>query len=139
MFCEHSKLVTYNKVGGYMSKLTSFKEFVKNNPSLVKFVKEDKMTWQKFYEMFDLYGSNHEVWNDYLTKKEEKVVEAATTTAGITDFLSWFKSIDLDSLQEGINSVSRVVGVLQDFGNKDNTSNVKTEYKPRPLYKHFED
>ena len=120
-----------------MSKLTSFKEFVKNNPSLVKFVKEDKMTWQKFYEMFDLYGSNHEVWNDYLTKKEEKVVEAATTTAGITDFLSWFKSIDLDSLQEGINSVSRVVGVLQDFGNKDNTSNAKTEYKPRPLYKHF--
>ena len=122
-----------------MSKLTSFKEFVKNNPSLVKFVKEDKMTWQKFYEMFDLYGSNHEVWNDYLTKKEEKVVEAATTTAGITDFLSWFKSIDLDSLQEGINSVSRVVGVLQDFGNKDNTSNAKTEYKPRPLYKHLED
>ena len=42
-----------------MSKLTSFKEFVKNNPSLVKFVKEDKMTWQKFYEMFDLYVSNH--------------------------------------------------------------------------------
>ena len=120
-----------------MSKLTSFKKFVKNNPSLIKFVKEDKMTWQKFYEMYDLYGSEHEVWNDYLTTKKE--VTKAATVASATDFLSWFKSVDLDSLQEGINSVSRVIGVLQDFGTKDTTSSNKVEYKPRPLYKHFED
>ena len=61
------------------------------------------------------------------------------SVASATDFLSWFKSVDLDSLQEGINSVSRVIGVLQDFGTKDTTSSNKVEYKPRPLYKHFED
>ena len=52
-----------------MDKKTNFKEFVKNNPSLLKFVKEEKMTWQKFYEMYDLYGENHEVWNEYINKK----------------------------------------------------------------------
>ena len=40
-------------------------------------------------------------------------------------------------MQEGINSVQRVVGVLQDFGGKEDT--IKPKYKPRPLYKHFED
>lgn len=120
-----------------MSKLTSFKEFVKSNPSLLKFVKDGSMTWQKFYEMYDLYGSEHEIWNDYISKKD--VVKDVETGVGVTDFLSWFKSIDLNSLQEGINSVSRVIGVLQDFGSKDTTTTSKSEYKPRPLYKHFED
>ncbi len=123
-----------------MSKLTSFKEFVKKNPKLLKPVKEGKMTWQKYYEMYDLYGEDHEVWKEYIGQKE--VVEAAgtaATTASITDFLGWFKNVDLDGLQEGINSVSRVIGVLQDFGTKDSTTNTKSEYKPRPLYKHFED
>ena len=116
-----------------MSKMASFKEFVKENPSLVKFVKEDKMTWQKFYEMYDLYGSDNEIWKEYLNPIE---IEKASSTLGISDFLNWVKTVDLDSLQEGINSVSRVVGLLQDFGTKETN---KTTYTPRPIYKHFED
>ena len=122
-----------------MDKMTNFKEFVKKNPSLVKFVKNDEMSWQKFYEMYDMYGDKSEVWNDYLNPKEETVKEVAATSLGLTDILSWFKNVDLDSLQEGINSVSRVVGVLQDFGDSNSKTTSKTEYKPRPLYKHFED
>ncbi len=76
---------------------------------------------------------------DYTATLTKKEVTKAATVASATDFLSWFKSVDLDSLQEGINSVSRVIGVLQDFGTKDTTSSNKVEYKPRPLYKHFED
>lgn len=117
-----------------MNKITDFKEFVKNNPSLVKYVKEDKMTWQKFYEMYDLYGKDNDIWNEYLNKK---ITEETVQAIGTTDLLGWFKNIDLDSIQEGINSVSRVIGVLQDFGGKD--TQTKSEYKPRPLYKHFED
>ena len=49
-------LKTYNELGGYMNKITQFKEFVKQNPSLLNHVKEEKMTWQKFYEMYDIYG-----------------------------------------------------------------------------------
>ena len=43
-----------------------------------------------------------------------------------------------DNLQEGIGNVQRVLGVVQDFSKKDNTNEVP-KYKPRPLYKHFED
>ena len=122
-----------------MDKVTSFKEFVKENPILVKHVKNNDMTWQKFYELFDLYGKDDNIWNDYLNEEpKEEVKKEAVTTLGFADILGWFKNVDMDSLQENINSVSRVLGVLQDLGKNDNT-NIKPEYKPRPLYKHFDD
>lgn len=121
-----------------MDKLTSFKEFVKQNPSFIKFVRTNEMTWQKFYELYDLYGEESDVWSPYRSVETvEQAATAATGTIGAADLFEWMKRIDLDSFQDGINSVQRVLSVLQDLGNKD--TNVKTEYKPRPLYKHFED
>lgn len=120
-----------------MSKLEEFKEFVKRNPELVKYVKNDEMTWQKFYEMYDLYGEEEDIWKDYRTVSES--TKAATTTTGF-DFMNWLKNIDIDAFQENINSVKRVVGVLQDLNTNNNTTGgTSSEYKPRPIYKHFED
>lgn len=117
-----------------MGKL-EFKEFVKNNPVLYKYVKNNEMTWQKFYEMFDLYGSENDVWNDYL--KKEEVVEK-TTTGGFSEIINWFKNMNLDEVQDGLNSIGRVISVLQDFGTTNETKPEST-YKPRPIYKNFED
>lgn len=117
-----------------MSKLDEFKEFVKVNPSLIKYVKNDEMTWQKFYELYDLYGEDNDVWNNYLFNNENSKKNVNSNPG---DFLNWLKSIDLDSVREGVNSLQRVIGVIQDFNiPKNNTS---SEYQPRPLYKHFED
>lgn len=118
-----------------MSK-DKFKSFVKQNPQLIKYVKSGDMTWQNFYEMYDLYGEEDNVWNDYLGNKEE-TDSKINTTIGLTDFLAWLKTVDLDSLKEGIGNVQRVLGVVQDLTNKDNKK--EDTYKPRPLYKHFED
>ena len=118
-----------------MDKKKEFKEFVKRNPILVKYIKNNTMTWQKFYEMFDLYGEDNNIWNDYLNKCEKTNITIPSTIA-IADILSWLKNVDLDKMQESINSVQRVLGVLEDLGhNKEE----KPIYKPRPLYKHFED
>lgn len=46
--------------------LDNFKKFVKENPKLVNFVRNGDMTWQKFYELYDLYGPFHDIWNKYL-------------------------------------------------------------------------
>ena len=49
-----------------------FKKFVRRNPNLAKYVENKKMTWQQFYEMYDLYGEDNEVWNDF---KEDNQVD----------------------------------------------------------------
>jgi hypothetical protein len=118
-----------------MEKLDNFKLFVKKNPSLLKYVKKNEMTWQKFYEMYDMYGENNDIWKEYI--KTEKTVTNTVSGLGIVDIVNWLKNIDIDKMQESINSVSRVLGVLEDLGNTN--SEIKPEYKPRPLYKHFED
>ena len=115
-----------------MSKLPQFKSFVKQNPSLVSHVKEGSMNWQKFYELYDLYGEDEQIWEPYI-KKETKEV---TKEVGMGDLVTWFKNMDMDKMQEGIKSVERVLSVLQDFGTKEEVQNV---YEPRPIYKHFED
>lgn len=118
-----------------------FKEFVKKNPILIKYVDSNEMTWQKFYEMYDLYGDDNSVWDKYLESNKTNSISDITKTSAFADFIAFLKTINLDSLQEGIGSIQRVLGVFQDFsGNKDNSTNTdKKEYKPRPLYKHFED
>lgn len=127
-------------------KKEEFKEFVRNNPKLISFVKNNEMTWQKFYEMYDLYGSEESVWKDYIGEKnvENKAVENSVKTgvAGLTlsEVVKWFKNVDLDGIQEGIGNVQRVLGVVQDFSKKDSSNqSIQSTYKPRPLYKHFED
>lgn len=113
-----------------MAQLDEFKNFVKKNPKLVKFVKTGESSWQKFYEIYDLYGENEEAWKDYLG--------VATTIAGTSDLLGFFKNINLDSFQNGISNLQRVLGVLEDLSSKDDKK-ATSEYKPRPMYKHFED
>ena len=130
-------------------KKEEFKEFVRENPKLIKFVKNNEMTWQKFYEMYDLYGKDENVWKDYIgvteeqtntVEKVEKAGKSGITGLSLSEVVNWFKNVDLDGLQEGIGNVQRVLGVVQDFSKKDNTTNTtKQTYKPRPLYKHFED
>lgn len=122
-----------------MSKIDEFKSFVKDNPRLIKYVKNNEMTWQKFYEIYDLYGNSSDAWKDFLDVGVATTVAetTASTSASTSDFMSWIKGIDLDSIREGVNSLQRVIGVMQDLNSSKQTSS--EEYKPRPLYKHFED
>ena len=126
-------------------KKEEFKEFVKNNPKLITYVKNNEMTWQKFYEMYDLYGESNDVWKDYTERNNvqekkdiiEKTAKTGVSGLALNQVVNWLKNVDLDGLQEGIGNVQRVLGVMQDFTKKDKQE--QPAYKPRPLYKHFED
>lgn len=105
-----------------------FKKFVKKNPRLLRYINSKEMTWQQFYEIYDMYGEDNDIWKKYLEDKKEN---------NIGDFVNYFKNINLDNVQESINSIQRVLGVLGDLtGSKTvNTNN----YEPKPIYKHFDD
>ena len=114
-----------------MNTKEKFKDFVKGNPVLLKYVQSGKMTWQKFYEIYDMYGENNEAWKDYLkTDVTEKTLESF-------DLVSFIKNLDLDGIQNGVSSIQRVLSLLQDMSQSKTTSS--QTYRPRPIYKHFDD
>lgn len=113
-----------------MNNLDNFKQFIKQNPSFASYIKDDSMTWQKFYELYDMYGEESSIWDEYKETKKK------STT--LNDILSLAKNIDVDKFQDGVNSLSKAVGLFSDlFANKA-TSSTDT-YKPRAIYKRFED
>ncbi len=127
-----------------MTKKDAFKSFVRKNPNLIKYVRTGEMDWQKFYELYDLYGEDETAWSLYL-KKEKTESQASInqetnkTAEGLLGMASLLKGIDLNTVQNGVSSLQRVVGLLQELGTKSPKEEVKPAYKPRPIYKHFED
>ena len=43
-----------------------FKEFVKANPRLINYVKDNNVSWQSLYEIYALYGEDEIIWNKYV-------------------------------------------------------------------------
>ena len=48
-----------------MSKKEEFKEFMRNKPELVEYIKNKEMTLQSFYEIYDVYGADENAWSAY--------------------------------------------------------------------------
>jgi hypothetical protein len=113
-----------------MSNLDNFKIFIRNNPTFASYIKDDSMTWQKFYELYDMYGEESSIWDEYRQEKKK------STT--LNDIVNMAKNIDMDKFQDGVNSLSKAVGLFSDlFANK--TPSNSSAYKPRAVYRRFED
>lgn len=123
-----------------MTKIDNFKLFVKNNPNLITYVKNNTMSWQKFYELYDLYGEDNNVWNEYLNK--DTTVNTTKTESKksnkFSDILDMAKNLDTNKLQDGISSVQKVIGLIGDILVKDKKPDAST-YNPRPIYRRFDD
>ena len=113
-------------------KKEEFKKFVRNHPNLVNYVKNNKMTWQQFYEIYDLYGEDNSIWNTFNDSDSKNNSNLANL---IKDFMGLFKNIDVKSLQNTLTSLSKALDAFKDMGNASNTN----MYEERPKYKYFED
>jgi hypothetical protein len=111
-----------------MSKLDDFKSFVASKPELSSYVKNGQMTWQKFYELYDLYGTDDRVWKDYSSIGDNNLNK-------IKDMI---KNVDMESIKEHINTAQKALDIVQELtGKSTSTSSIVTT--PRPLNKFFED
>lgn len=129
-----------------MTNVDNFKNFVKKNPNLLTYVRNGEMTWQKFYEIYDLYGENNEVWNQYLKKDLTSQSTQSNTDdqnkvgLNFSNLIDMAKKIDPNKLQDGISSIQKAIGLFGDMLVKDNKSSTPTSsYTPRPIYRKFDD
>ena len=112
-------------------KLDAFKKFVKNNPYLISYVKSDKMTWQKFYEIYDLYGEDDNIWNDF---KNNETSTNSSISSTFKEIVNLVKGIDLNSVQKALTSLDKAIEAFKGF----NSNNINT-YEERPNNKYYED
>jgi hypothetical protein len=122
-----------------MKKIDEFKLFVKTKPSLISYVRKGDMSWQQFYEMWDLYGSEHELWNKYNINENNTTKQEAL---GLTDIFNLLKKVDMESVRNNIVCIQKAIGLIQEMTNKGDTTdtaNIREPYKPRPIYRRFED
>ena len=116
-----------------MSK-DAFKSFARSHPELANSVLKGTVTWQQLYELYEIYGENHSIWNSYFTSSS--IGDTITTsTATIKDFVNTLKNLDMDSVQKGITNIQKTIGLLQDIG----VGNSNRETAPKPIFKRFED
>jgi len=122
-----------------MSK-ESFKNFVRNNPNIAKHVNNNEASWQQLYEMYNLYGENSNVWDDYLTNsignRSTPRVNKSNELA-FKELVNMVKNIDLEKVRHGIEGVQKAISLVQDLG--FGGTNKKDEYQSRPIYQHFDD
>lgn len=121
-----------------MSK-ESFKTFARGHTELANYVMNGKTSWQKLYELYEIYGENSSIWNDYFSSSIPTTVgDLSTLPNNIRDLMQNIKNIDLNSVQKGITNIQKALGLLQDIG-LGNSSNHSNAYEPRPMYQHFDD
>ena len=107
-----------------------FKLFVRSKPELASYVNDGSMTWQKFYELWNLYGSDSSVWDKY--KKID-----INNNINFSSLLNSIKNVDMDSIKKGINNFSKIVELLGGLVSKDGAQSAS--YEPRKLFQKFED
>ena len=115
-----------------------FKEFVKKNPNLINYVEKGETTWQKLYEIYDLYGEDNSVWDKYQIKKEDKTKTEVNQNGGFKDLLNLVKGVDLTAVQKGLNSLDKAIEAFKGIA-PTGDAKVTPNYEPRPTYKYFED
>lgn len=91
-----------------------FKEFVKNNPSIIKEVRNGKATWQELYEDWYLLGENDKRWE---TIGNDTSATTDSTNEPKADWMSnilgMVKKMDPNQLQNHINNLSQAIGAIQ--------------------------
>ena len=109
-----------------MTKKDEFKIFASKNKYLANAVNSGKTTWQKLFEMFDIYGEKSDIWNSFKIVKEVK--EEKNLSSTVKSVIDNIKKIDVDKLEENIGSLQKALGFLEEIVV---TKDSKKEDKPK--------
>ena len=113
-----------------MSKIDNFKIFIKSHPEFIDYVKENNISWQRLYELYDIYGEDINIWNKYINSNTIK------DTINIRGLLNTIKNINLDSLEENISSIQKAVNLVEELtkNDKEESKTIKKEESINNLY-----
>lgn len=86
-----------------------FISFVRENPSILDYVKRNNISWQSLYEVYTMYGDDKKIWDKYLDNKESSVDE----------LVSMIKKVNLESIRKVVDSLQKTLNIVQDIAGKE--------------------
>jgi len=98
--------------------IQQFKMFVKENPGLIKEVRNGNMTWQELYEEWYLLGEEDSRWDAYrvgnqVSKKNEDSKEQEKSGEWMSKIIHTVKNMDQEQLQGQIGNISHAIDAIQ--------------------------
>ncbi len=93
-----------------MDNLEAFKSFLKTIPSIKDDVVSKKYTWQQIYEIYTLYGPKDDFFKPYLNRQNDQL-----------HFMDIVKNIDFDGLASSLQSIEKVLNMVNSLMSKNDT------------------
>lgn len=101
-----------------------FKEFVKSNPKLIDYVKNNNKSWQDLYEIYALYGEDSSAWDNYINNNK----------TGLDELIKMIQGVNLESVKKTVDGLSKAVSIIQNIG-----TNKLQEYEHTRKYEDLND
>ena len=95
-----------------MDKKELFKNFIGAHPEILKYIKNKEMTFQDFFERYDIYGEESNVWDKYFKDNIE------TDDNKLKELSGLLKNINIDSIEHHVNNAQKVIGIIQELTKK---------------------
>lgn len=123
--------------------IDTFKTFARLHPEFAKNVIDNKVSWQKLYEIYEIYGEDSSIWKDY-QMGTNLISNSKDPITSFKELISTIRNVDLDSFQKGISNLQKTIGLLQEIGigssrEEKEGQPKETIYEERPIYRYFED
>ncbi|MGM0902590.1 MAG: YlbD family protein [Bacillota bacterium] len=112
--------------------IQQFKMFVKENPGMIKEVRNGNATWQELYEEWYLLGEDDSRWESYregsqVSRKQKDSEEKEKSGEWMSKIINTVKNMDQEQLQGQIGNISQAIaaiqGVLSQFQGSQQPSN----------------
>ncbi|MGX6442070.1 YlbD family protein [Neobacillus sp. K501] len=124
-----------------------FKEFVRNNPNLIREVRSGKSTWQELYEDWYLLGDEDTRWEAIgkeKSSKQESNKENDSKSDSNKDkkgdwasqILGSVQKMDPEQIQYYLNNLSQALGAIQGVISQFKGSHQGKLVKAQPEHKH---
>lgn len=100
-----------------MSK-EDFKNFVSKHPILIEKVKKEETSWQKLYEIYNLYEEDETAWEPYIKQPNDSNVDFENifgSSSVVNTVSSYLKNVDMNQVQSGITNIQKVLGLVSDL------------------------
>ncbi|GLB61194.1 YlbD family protein [Cytobacillus sp. NCCP-133] len=93
--------------------VVKFKEFVKQNPQIIKEVRTGNATWQDLYEDWYLLGEEDSRWDSFKENKKSEKSSNEKKSDWMGNIMGTLKQMDSNQMQGYINNLSQALSAVQ--------------------------